>query len=105
MLESSLQAKNIIQVMISMDGPSVNWKFYGELKKKVNTDYGTTLINIGSCGWCMDATRWQVSLFLSNLYYLFKDAPARREDFVTISGSTLMPLIVFHRWLENVPVC
>ena len=36
---SGLQAKNIIQV--SMDGPSVNWKFYGELKKKVNTDYGT----------------------------------------------------------------
>ena len=49
-LESGLQAKNILQV--SMDGPSVNWKFYGELKKKVNTDYGTTLKNIGSCGAC-----------------------------------------------------
>lgn len=48
MLESGLQAKDIIQV--SMDGPSVKWKFYGELKKKVNNDYGTTLINIGSCG-------------------------------------------------------
>ena len=112
-LESGLQAKNILQV--SMDGPSVNWKFYGELKKKVNTDYGTTLINIGSCGLHvvhnsfkrgMDATGWQVSSFLSSLYYLFKDAPARREDFVTISGSTLMPLkFVSHRWLENVPVC
>ena len=33
-----------------MDGPSVNWKFYGELKKKVNTDYGTTLVNNRSCG-------------------------------------------------------
>ena len=47
-LESGLQAKNIIQVI--RDGPSVNWKFYGELKKKVNTDHGTTLINSGSCG-------------------------------------------------------
>ena len=47
-LESGLQAKNIIQVI--MDGPSVNWKFYGELEKKVNTDHGTTLINSGSCG-------------------------------------------------------
>ena len=112
-LESGLQAKNIIQV--SMDGPSVNWKFYGELKKKVNADYGTTLVNIRSCGLHvvhnsfkrgMDATGWQVSWFLSSLYYLFKDALARREDFVTISGSTLMPLkFVFHRWLENVPVC
>ena len=35
-LESGLQSKNIIQ--ISMDGSSVNWKFYGELKKKVNTE-------------------------------------------------------------------
>lgn len=112
-LESGLQAKNIIQV--SMDGPSVNWKFYGELKKKVNTDYGITLINIGYCGLYvvhnsfkrgMDATGWQVSSFLSSLYYLFKDATARREDFVTISGSTLMPLkFVSHRYLENVPVC
>ena len=39
-LESGLQAKDIIQV--SMDGPSDNWKFYN--------DYGTTLINIRSCG-------------------------------------------------------
>ena len=47
-LGSGLQGKDIIQV--SMDGPSVNWKFYGELWKKVNNDYGTTLINSGSCG-------------------------------------------------------
>ena len=112
-LESGLQAKNIIQV--STDGPSVNWKFYGELKKKVNTDYGTTLVNNRSCGVHilhnsfkrgMDDTGWQVSSFLSSLYYLFKDAPARREDFISISGSPLMPLkFVSHRWLENVPVC
>ena len=72
-LESGLQAKNIIQV--SMDGPSVNWKFYGELKKKVNTDYGTTLINIGFCGLHvmhnsfkrgMNATGWQLSSILSS---------------------------------------
>ena len=47
-----------------------------------------------------------MSSFLSSLYYLFKDAPARREDFVTISGSTLMALkFVSHSWPENVPVC
>ena len=110
---SGLQAKNIIQV--STDGPSVNWKFYGELEKKVNTDYGTTLVNNRSCGVHilhnsfkrgMDGTGWQVSSFLSSLYYLFKDAPARREDFISISGSPLMPLkFVSYRWLENVTVC
>ena len=37
---------------------------------------------------------------------IFKDAPAGREDFVTISGSPLMPLkFVCHRWLENIPLC
>ena len=47
-----------------------------------------------------------MSSFLSSLYYLFKDVPARGEDFVTISGSPSMPLkFVSHRWLENVPVC
>ena len=47
-----------------------------------------------------------MSSFLSSFYYLFKDAPARREDFISISGSPLMPLkFVTHRWLENVPVC
>ena len=97
-LESGLQAKNIIQVR--MGGPGVNWNFFGELKEKVNPDYGTTVVNIGSCGLhvvhnsCkigIEATGWQVSSFPFSLYYLSKDGLARREDFVTISGSTLMP--------------
>ena len=47
-----------------------------------------------------------MSSFISSLYYLFEDAPARREDLVTISGSPLMPLkFVSPRWVENVPVC
>ena len=84
-LESSLSVKDIIQV--SMDGPNVNWKFFGDMKKKLDNDYGTALINIRSCGLDvvdnsfksgMDATGWQVSSFLSSLYYLFKDAPARK---------------------------
>ena len=97
-LESGLQAKNIIQVR--MGGPGVKWNFFGELKEKVNPDFGTTVVNIGSCGLhvvhnsCkigIDATGWQVSSFPFSLYYLSKDGLAKREDFVTISGSTLMP--------------
>ena len=42
---------------------------------------------------------------LSSLYWLFHDAPARREDFITITGSTLFPLkFCNHRWVENVVV-
>ena len=54
----------------------------------------------------MDATEWKVSSFISSLYYLFKDAPARKDDYENVTGSTLMPLkFVNRRWLENVPVC
>ena len=64
-LESGLSVKDIIQV--SMDGPNVNWKFFGDLKKKIDEDYGTALTNTGSCGLHvvhnsfksgMDATGW-----------------------------------------------
>ena len=48
---------------------------------------------------------WNVSSFLSSLYYLYKDSPARREDYRKVSSSTVLPLkFVSHRWLENVPV-
>lgn len=53
-----------------------------------------------------EATGWNVGSFLSSLYYLFKDSPVRREDFKTVTGSTVMHLkLTSHRWLENVPVC
>ena len=105
--------KNMLQV--SMDGPNVNWKFFDLLKKQMSEDHGVILINIGSCGLHIVhnafktgavSSTWDISSFLSSLYYLFKDSPARREDFQIATGSTLMPLkFVSHRWMENVPVC
>ena len=48
---------------------------------------------------------WNVSSFLSSLYYLYKDSPARHEDYRKVSSSTVLPLkFASHRWLENVPV-
>ena len=114
-LDSGLPVQNMIQ--ISMDGPNVNWKFFDLIKEKISLEYGTSVISIGSCGLhvvhnCFKtgctATDWkpQVSSVLSSLYYLFKDTPARREDYITQTGSQLLPLkFVSHRWLENVPVC
>lgn len=112
-LESGLKIPDMLQ--ISMDGPNVNWKFFEIMKQKLVDDYGTQLLNIGSCGLHIvhnsfkcgaDASKWQVASYLSSLYYLFKDSPARREDYVTLTGSSKMPLkFCSHRWLENVPVC
>ena len=66
-----------------MDGPSVNWKFFTDMKKKlVADDYETILINIGSRGLHIvlnsfktgaTAAEWKVEALLSSLYYLFKD--------------------------------
>ena len=42
---------------------------------------------------------------LSGLYYLFKESPARLEDYTTASGSSLFPLkFCKYRWLENILV-
>ncbi|KXJ20267.1 hypothetical protein AC249_AIPGENE16597 [Exaiptasia diaphana] len=96
-----------------MDGPNVNWKFFGDLKTKIHDDFGSLLINIGSCGLHimynafkrgMDGTRWKVDSYLLGLYRLFKDAPARKENFLKVTNSNVTPLkFVNHRWLENVP--
>ena len=112
-LESGLNVKEMVQ--ISMDGPNVNWAFYDIMKKKMCDDHDSSLINIGSCGLHVvhnsfktgaKATGWKISDFLLSLYYLFKDSPARREDFQESCGNAIMPLkFVNHRWLENVPVC
>ena len=112
-VNSGLPICNLAQ--ISMDGPNVNWKFFTDMKKKLSDDFDTILINIGSCGLHIvhnsfktgaTATEWKVEALLSSLYYLFKDSPARREDFSKVSGSTRLPLkFVNHRWLENETVC
>lgn len=112
-VNSGLPICNLVQ--ISMDGPNVNWKFFTNMKKKLSDDFDTILINIGSCGLHIvhnsfktgaTAAEWKVEALLSSLYYLFKDSPARREDFLQISGSTRLPLkFVNHRWLENETVC
>ena len=42
---------------------------------------------------------------LRSMWYLFVDAPARHEDYETITKSTVYPLhFCATRWLENVPV-
>ena len=111
-INSGLNIKNIVQ--ISMDGPNVNWKFYDKIKVNLSEEFHTTPINVGTCGIHtvhnsfragVVATEWNVSSLLSSLYYHFKDSPARREDFVKVTGSSQLPLkFVSHRWLENVVV-
>ena len=101
-------------IQISMDGPNVNWRMYEDFSSEFKTDTNQGVLNIGSCGLHIvngafltgaKASGWSVDDNLMCLYRLFNDAPARREDFMKISGQSTMPLkFCKHRWLENIPV-
>ena len=54
--------------------------------------------------FCTDcqSTDWKIDGFLRTLWYLFHDSPARREDFTTVTGSSVFPLkFSATRWVEN----
>ena len=99
---------------LSMDGPNVNWKAFDLLSTQIEQGTRRNLLNVGSCGLHImhnsfragiTETEWDVEHTLNCLYWLFKDAPARREDYITVTGSTIFALkFCPHRWVENVPV-
>ena len=72
------------------------------------------LLNMGSCGLHtihnaykagIKSTEWDVVEFLALSYRLFKDCPARQDDFKKSSGKSIFPIkFVQHRWLENISV-
>lgn len=105
--------KKLIQ--LSMDGPNVNLKLLKDLCAELREGQdGKGLLNIGSCGLHtvhgafklgIRKLEWGVVEFLRALYYVFKDAPARRADFTKVTGSTTFPLkFCAVRWVENVAV-
>lgn len=111
-----INLKKILQV--SMDGPKVNIKFLRELNAELNGEKGPgeqkNLLSLGSCGLhtvhnaykkAMKTNEWKILEFLRSLHYLFCYSPARREDYVKFSGSTVFPLkFCAVRWVENFDV-
>ena len=101
-------------VQISMDGPNVNWALYDRLEQTLNGQYDKHLLNTGSCGLHIIhnafkhgavSTGWEVGHYLEALHTLFKDVPARRDDYINVTGSTDFPYkFCSHRWVENVRV-
>ncbi|XP_070554389.1 uncharacterized protein [Ptychodera flava] len=103
-------------LQISMDGPNVNWKFHRLMQNKQTSTTDKSLLNVGSCGLHIvhgafkdgaAASGWPIQDLLKSLYYLFKDTPARREDYFTATGSDVFPMklkFCSHRWVENLPV-
>ena len=86
---------------ISMDGPSVNMKFLEEISKERKADEQHQLINIGSCGLHTihgalktgaEKANWKIKETLKEAFQVLHDTPARREDYESVTGSTIYPL-------------
>ena len=102
-------------IQLSMDGPNVNFALYEKLNVLLQEQHNKEILNIGSCGLHtlhngfksgVEASKWEVDVFLRSLYTLFDDSPARREDYENITskaeGAGLFPAKwCSHRWLEN----
>ncbi|KAK1906949.1 hypothetical protein KUDE01_009345 [Dissostichus eleginoides] len=111
---SPLDPKKLLQ--ISMDGPTVNWKFlriFQEDKSKEDPD-APKLINLGSCGLHVvhgsfqtgeRETGWKIGDALRALWQVFHDSPARREDFSELTKTARFPLkFCATRWVEDLQV-
>ena len=107
----NLDDSKILQ--LSMDGPSVNLKFYRDyVSCRSESPAGTpSLVDIGVCGLHVvhgafktgvNSTSWKIDNLLRSLYYLFHDTYARRTEYREITGSQNFPLqFCATRWTED----
>jgi len=89
------------QIQSLMDGPSANWKVLSGMRKEREEAGLNHLVNIGSCNLhvvhgalksATEATMWNLKATMKGSFEIFKDSPARREDFISITGSTIFHL-------------
>lgn len=113
MNDLGLPLTNVLQ--IALDGPNVNLKFLRDfsqmMEKSADNEKEKKLIDVGTCSLHTvhgayktghNKCDWQINNFLRALYYLFKDFPSRRADYIKSSGSTEFPLkLCSIRWVEN----
>ncbi|XP_059922920.1 uncharacterized protein LOC132469020 [Gadus macrocephalus] len=106
-----LNLRNLVS--ISMDGPNVNWKLFDLFQKDQAEQYGgLQLVCVGSCGlhtlhnsFKCGFTVWQLDKLLRAMHTLFHNTPAKREDYITVTKSSVFRLsFCAHRWVENLPV-
>ena len=98
-------------MQISVDGPSVNWAFLKEIQNHREQEELQQLINIGSCGLHIihgafqtgaTTTCWNIKGTLKAIYKLLHDSPARRADYIIVTGSTLFPFsFCVARWVKD----
>ena len=102
----------LLMSQVSMDRPSVNWKFYEKLIENPEISELTGLIkHAGSCGlhiihevFKSGAMSCELDIvkILKGLFTLCIDTPARRSDYIDVTGSNLFPKsFCALKWIED----
>ena len=110
-----LRSENLYQ--ISIDGPNVNKRFYEDFSGKFGDENYHKFIDISSCSLHIvhDAFRAvaehferELKKFLKGAFPVFRNSPARQEEYESVTGSSLYPLsfvqhgkhvcILTHNW-------
>ena len=106
----NLPKEHLLQ--LGMDGPNVNWVVYNRINQDLKEHHqDLSLLHAGSCGMhtvhnafrkgC-EASGWEIEGFLTSAHNLFRDSPARLEDYYAVTGASSVPSkFCRHRWLEN----
>ena len=88
-------------IQVSMDGPNTNWKYVKYLKRCWLENEQHQLMDIGSCSLQIihgafktgtENTNWELKKVLKGPFTLLHDPPARRDDCVSLTGSSTFPL-------------
>ena len=83
-----------------MDGPNVNWEVLRKLDDALVEDDHNKMLNIGSCTQHVihgafqtgsSKTEWQLDKIMKAMFSLFKDSPARRDVFKSVTGTDIFP--------------
>ena len=106
----NLDTNRMVQAL--MDGPNTNWKMLSKItEERSSTEHYPGLINVGSCSLhvvhgafrsVQSKTKWGIDMLLNVQHNLFDESFAKREDYIKITGSDILPLqFCDHRWLED----
>ena len=98
-------------LQVPMDGPAINSKFFDALINYRSKCELPQLINIGSCSLhtvhgalktVVESTSLNIKQTLKGIWQILHESPARREVFVSVTGTNKYPLFFCStRWVES----
>lgn len=100
LLEALKSFPNEKLIQLSMDGPNTNWEVLRLLQENRTENEAPSIINIGSCSLHVihgafqtgnNKTDWRIDKLLRAMWQIFHDSPARRDIFITVTGSDIFP--------------